>query len=88
MLIFILCLLAMFIVWVLGHVIGFLCYLFILFVGHIMSYWYLYGSLIMMIVLCSWFGIHQIVAGLSLLALTLILMIILTVIHQHASHES
>lgn len=58
MLIFCLCLLAMFMFWLFGHIIGSILYLSILFVGHVISYWYFYLPLIILISLtyCFW---HQ-----------------------------
>ncbi|TDV88218.1 hypothetical protein C7818_11918 [Leuconostoc mesenteroides] len=71
MLIFCFCLLAMFQFWLFGHIIGNILYLGILFVGHLISYWYFYLPLIILISLAIVFGIKSILAMLSLIVIIL-----------------
>lgn len=82
MLVFCLCLLGMFTIWLLGHVIGFMLYLLILFVGHLLSYWYLYGPLFAFIGLCNWIGISNLVTIMILAMIILTLMVILVLVIQ------
>ena len=73
MLIFCFCLLAMFLFWLFGHIIGTILYLSILFVGNLISYWYFYLPLIILISLAIAFG--MLVLIILILALALSLMI-------------
>lgn len=73
MLIFCLCLLAMFMFWLFGHIIGTILYLSILFVGHVISYWYFYLPLIILMSLVIAFGIKSVLAILVLIILSLTL---------------
>ena len=73
MLIFCLCLLAMFLFWLFGHIIGTILYLSILFVDHLISYWYFYLPLIILISLAIASGIKSILAMLVLIILSLAL---------------
>lgn len=71
MLIFCACLLAMYLFWLLGNILDtFLC-LGILFVDHLISYWYFYLPLIILISLAIAFGIKSILAMLSLIVIIL-----------------
>lgn len=79
MLIFCLCLLAMFLFWLLGHIIGTILYLSILFVGHFISYWYFYLPLIILISLAIAFGIKSVLAMLVLIILILSLALALMI---------
>ncbi|QEA42536.1 hypothetical protein FGL85_08500 [Leuconostoc pseudomesenteroides] len=79
MLIFCLCLLAMFVFWLFGHIIGTILYLSILFVGHVISYWYFYLPLIILISLAIAFGIKSILAMLVLLIIILSLSLALLI---------
>ncbi len=69
----------MFLFWLFGHIIGTILYLSILFVGHLISYWYFYLPLIILISLAIAFGIKSVLAMLVLiipiLSLVLALMI-------------
>ena len=71
MLIFCLCLLAMFLFWLFVHIMGTILYLSILFVGHFISYWYFYLSLIILISQAIVFGIKSILAMLALIVIIL-----------------
>ena len=86
MLIFCLCLLAMFVFWLFGHIIGTILYLSILFVGHVISYWYFYLPLIILISLVIAFGIKSV---LMILVLIIILSLSLALLiywpHHHNS---
>lgn len=73
MLIFCFCLLAMFLFWLFGHIIGTILYLSILFVGNLISYWYFYLPLIILISLTIAFGIKSVLAILVLIILSLTL---------------
>lgn len=79
MLISCLCLLAMFLFWLFGHIMGTILYLSILFVGHFISYWYFYLSLIILISLAIVFGIKSILAMLVLIILILSLVLALMI---------
>jgi hypothetical protein len=79
MLIFCLCLLAMFLFWLFGHIIGIILYLSILFVGHLISYWYFYLPLISLISLAIAFGIKSVLAMLVLIILILSLALALMI---------
>ncbi|MCT4387784.1 hypothetical protein EFN46_06100 [Leuconostoc pseudomesenteroides] len=70
MLIFCLCLLAMFLLWLFGHILGTLLYVLILIFGHIFNYRHLY--LPVFIIACIWHHIgtqNMIVFMLSFAAL-------------------
>lgn len=71
MLIFCLCLLAMFLFWLFGNIMGTILYLSILFVGHLISYWYFYLPLIILISLAIAFSIKSILVMLVLIILIL-----------------
>ncbi len=82
MLVFCLCLLGMFTIWLLGHIIGYMLYLLILFFGHLVIYWYLYGPLFTFIGLCNWIGINNLVTMMILAIIILSLMVILVLVIQ------
>lgn len=79
MLIFCLCLLAMFLFWLFGHIIGTILYVSILFVGHVILYWYFYLPLIILISLTIAFGIKSVFAMLVLIILILSLVLALMI---------
>ncbi|ARR88325.1 hypothetical protein FEZ47_07630 [Leuconostoc mesenteroides] len=79
MLIFCLCLLAMFLFWLFGHIVGTILYLSILLVGHVISYWYFYLPLIILISLAIAFGIKSVLAMLVLIILILALALALMI---------
>lgn len=79
MLIFCLCLLAMFLFWLFGHIIGTILYLSILFVGHVISYWYFYLPLIILMSLVIAFGIKSVLMILVLIILILSLSLALLI---------
>lgn len=85
MLIFCLCLLAMFVFWLFGHIIGTILYLSILFVGHLISYWYFYLPLIILISLAIASGIKSILAMLVLIILSLALALMIYWPRHHNS---
>lgn len=87
MLIFCLCLLAMFMFWLFGHIIGAILYLSILFVGHVISYWYFYLPLCIFISVAIAFGIKSVLAMLVLIiiALSLALALLIYWPHHHNS---
>ena len=85
MLIFCLCLLAMFVFWLFGHIIGTILYLSILFVGHLISYWYFYLPLIILISLAIASGTKSILAMLVLIILSLALALIIYWPRHHNS---
>ncbi|MCK8605694.1 hypothetical protein LNP18_06200 [Leuconostoc citreum] len=88
MLLFSLCLLAMFLFWLLGHVIGFVIYIVVLFIGHVMSYWYIYGPLLMIVGLCAWLGVQQLILILILMIIVLSLSILfVTCIQKQKKHD-
>ena len=55
MLIFCFCLLAMFLFWLFGRILGTLLYVLILIFGHLFNYWHLY--LPVFIIACIWYHI-------------------------------
>ncbi len=79
MLIFCLCLLAMFLFWLFGHIIGTILYVSILCVGHVILYWYFYLPLIILIILTIAFGIKSVLAMLVLIILILSLVLALMI---------
>ncbi len=79
MLIFCLCLLAMFLFWLFGHIIGTILYLSILFVGYVISYWYFYLPLIILMSLVIALGIKSVLAMLVLIILILSLSLALLI---------
>ncbi|MET3356685.1 UNVERIFIED_ORG: putative phage infection (PIP) family protein YhgE [Leuconostoc holzapfelii] len=83
MLIFCLCLAAMFLFWLFGHVLGFCLYIVILFVGHLISYWYLYGPLLIVTILGTWFGITNLIVLALLTILILVLCLALILVKRH-----
>ena len=83
MLIFCLCLAAMFMFWLFGHVIGFLLYVMILFVDHLISYWYLYGPLLLIVILGIWFGITHLIVLAMLTIVILLLCRALVLVKRH-----
>lgn len=85
MLIFCFCLLAMFLFWLFGHIIGTILYLSILFVGHLISYWYFYLPLIILISLAIASGIKSILAMLVLIILSLALALMIYWPRHHNS---
>jgi len=85
MLFFCLCLLAMFLFWLFGHIIGTILYLSILFVGHLISYWYFYLPLIILISLAIASGIKSILAMLVLIILSLALALMIYWPRHHNS---
>ena len=86
MLIFCLCLLAMFLFWLFGHIIGTILYLSILFVGHLISYWYFYLPLIILISLAIVFDIKSVLAMLVLIII--IMSIALTLLIYWPRHHN
>lgn len=83
MLIFCLCIFAMFMFSLFGHVIGFLLYVVILFVGHLFSYWYLYGPLLLLVILGIWFGITNLIVLAMLTIVILLLCLALVLVKRH-----
>ncbi|MHA7982774.1 hypothetical protein [Leuconostoc mesenteroides] len=79
MLIFCACLLAMFLFWLLGNILDTFLYLGILFVDHLISYWYFYLPLIILISLAIAFGIKSVLAMLVLIILILSLVLALMI---------
>lgn len=71
MLIFCLCLLAMFMFWLFGHIVGTIIYLGILFVGYLISYWYFYLPLFILVSFVIAFGIKSVLAIMILIVLIL-----------------
>lgn len=86
MLFFCLCLLAMFLFWLFGHIIGTILYLSILFVGHLISYWYFYLPFIILISLAIAFGIKSVLAMLELIII--IMSIALTLLIYWTRHHN
>lgn len=86
MLTFILVLFAMFLFWLFGHLLGFLIYLLILFAGHLYSYWFIYVPLLVIVGLCIWLGVTNLIVILSLTAIVLGLCTLLVVIKER-NHE-
>ncbi|WP_349550099.1 hypothetical protein [Leuconostoc pseudomesenteroides] len=74
---FMLCLLGFFVVWLFGHVLGFGLYLIVLFIGHLLAYWYIYCPLGILVWLCLSFGVQNIL--LILAAVIIILALVLTI---------
>ncbi|MBZ6000186.1 hypothetical protein [Leuconostoc gelidum] len=87
MLIFCACLLAMFLFWLLGNILDTFLYLGILFVDHLISYWYFYLPLIILISLAIAFGIKGILAMLVLIILIQSLALVL-IIYWPRHHNS
>ncbi|QAT27608.1 hypothetical protein EQZ98_05505 [Leuconostoc mesenteroides] len=82
MLIFCACLLTMLLFWLLGNILGTFLYLGILFVDHLISYWYFYLPLIILISLAIAFGIKSVLAMLVLIILTLSLVLAVSIYRQ------
>ena len=57
--------------WLFGHIIGTIIYLGILFVGHLISYWYFYLPLIILMSLAIAFGIKSVLMMLVLIIIIL-----------------
>lgn len=85
MLIFFGCLLAMFLMWLFGHILGAILYVLILFVGHLISFWYIYLPAAIIIGLCVMIGTIQVVTILALLVVALLLTLLI-VMQLNKSH--
>ncbi len=87
---FMLCLLGFFCIWLFGHLFGFTLYLIVLFIGHLLTYWYIYCPLGIVVWLCLAFGVQNIllVLGAIIIILVLSLTIILVSKQYETSHHS
>lgn len=87
MLISCLCLLAMFVCWLFGHILGYLIYLVILFTGHIINFWAFYLSILTLVLMIHWIGIKQLTVILILiLVIAIILLLSLFLTWQLRKH--
>jgi len=87
MLIFCLCLLAMFVCWLFGHILGYFIYLAILFTGHIINFWAFYLSIFTLVLMIHWIGITQLTVILILiLVIAIILLLSLFLTWQLRKH--
>lgn len=87
---FMLCLLGFFVIWLFGHVLGFILYLIVLFIGHLLAYWYIYCPLGILVWLCLAFGVNNIllILGAIITILVLTLIIVLVSRKSETSHHS
>ncbi len=88
MLTFILCLLAIFLFWLFGHLLGFCIYLLVLFIGHLISYWFLYVPLLALLGLAITIGINQLFTLIALVAIIVVLLIIVLLMSLRQSDST